>query len=107
DAIILDATLPDMSGIDACLLLHGDPRIGQTVPILILASEQPTPEQRVAALRAGVWDFLPSPPDAEELVLSLETHLQAKQNLDVPLATPAYPATADHTHETLPIWSLA
>src|SRR5882672_6468559 len=63
DVIILDADLPDMSGIDACRLLHSDLRIGHTVPTLILALHKPTPEQRVAALRAGVWDFLSYPPD--------------------------------------------
>ena len=53
DLILLDAELPDMSGIDACRLLHSDVRIGHNVPILILASDKPTPEQRVAALHAG------------------------------------------------------
>src|SRR5882724_490765 len=61
DTIILDADLPDMSGIDACRLLHSDLRIGHAVPTLILAPNQPTPDQRVAALRGGVWDFLVYP----------------------------------------------
>src|SRR5207249_9910254 len=86
DTIILDAELPDMSGIDACRLLHNDLRIGHTVPTLILAPDKPTPEQRVAALRAGVWDFLPYPPDPEELSLTLQTYLQAKRNVEVALA---------------------
>src|SRR3989454_4315904 len=86
DVIILDANLPDMSGIDACRLLHSDLRIGHTVPTLILAPDKPTPDQRVAALRAGVWDFLPYPPDPEELSLTLQTYLQAKPNVDVALA---------------------
>src|SRR5205809_4678362 len=86
DTIIIDAELPDMSGIDACRLLHSDPRIGHTVPTLILAPNKPAPEQRVAALRAGVWDFLLYPPDREELSLSLDTYLQAKRNIDVALA---------------------
>src|SRR2546426_12817911 len=33
DAILLEAELPDMSGIDACRLLHADARVAQTVPI--------------------------------------------------------------------------
>src|SRR6266550_3103442 len=86
DMIIIDAELPDMSGIDACRLLHSDLRIGHTVPTLILTPNKPTPEQRVAALRTGVWDFLLYPPDREELLLSLETYLQAKRNIDVALA---------------------
>src|SRR5438094_8624783 len=97
DTIIIDAELPDMSGIDACRLLHSDPRIGHTVPTLIPAPNTPTPEQRVAARPAGVWDFVLYPPDPEELLLSLETYLQAKRNIDVALAGLMDPATALHT----------
>src|SRR2546426_173560 len=69
------AELPDLSGIAACRLLHSDMRIGHTVPPLTLPPNKPTPEQRGAALRRGVWDFPLSPPDPEELLLSLETYL--------------------------------
>ena len=101
DVIILDADLPDMSGIDACRLLHSDLRIGHMVPTLILALHKPTPEQRVAALRAGVWDFLSYPPDPAELLLSLETYLQAKRNIGVALAGLVDPATGLHTRPAL------
>src|SRR2546425_12501994 len=102
DLIILDAELPDMSGIDACRLLQSDLRIGHTVPTLILAPDKPTPEQRVAALRAGVWDFLPYPPDPEELSLTLQTYLQAKRNVDVALAAGLVdPATGLHSRPAL------
>jgi len=86
DTIILAAELPDTSGIETCRLLHADPRIGRHVPILILTPDKPTPEQRVTALGAGAWDFLRHPGDAEELLLRLQTYLQAKRNLDVALA---------------------
>jgi DNA-binding response OmpR family regulator len=86
DAIVLDAELPDMSGLDACQLLHGDLRIDHFVPILILAAAQPTPEQRVAALKAGAWDFLRYPSDIAELSLQLATYVQAKRNMDIALA---------------------
>src|SRR5206468_872927 len=102
DTIIIDAELPDMSGIDACRLLHSDLRIGHTVPTLILTPDKPTPEQRVAALRAGVWDFLLYPPDREELLLSLETYLQAKRNVEVALAAGLVdPATGLHSRPAL------
>ena len=101
DAIVLDADLPDMSGIDACRLLHDDLRIAHTVPTLILAPNKPTPEQRVAALRAGVWDFLPYPPDPEELLLSLETYLRAQRNTDVALVGLVDPATGLYTRPAL------
>src|SRR2546428_3594243 len=83
DAIILDADLPDMSGIEVCRLLHNDVRIGHNVPIVVFASDKPTPEQRVTALRAGAWDFLRHPRGPEDLSLALQTYVQAKRNIDV------------------------
>jgi DNA-binding response OmpR family regulator len=82
DTIILEAALPDMSGIDVCRLLHADVRIGHNVPILILAPDKPTPEERVTALRAGAWDFLRHPEDPQELALKLQTYVHAKRNID-------------------------
>jgi PleD family two-component response regulator len=84
DAIILDADLPDMSGIDVCRQLHADLRVGLSVPILIVESDKPTPEQRVAGLRAGAWDFLRFPSDPSDVSLTLETCVQAKRNLEDP-----------------------
>jgi DNA-binding response OmpR family regulator len=86
DTILLEADLPDMSGTAVCRLLHGDPRIGHDVPIVILAPDQPTPEQRVTALRAGAWDYLPYPTTPEDLSLKLQTYVQAKRNIDLALA---------------------
>src|SRR4029077_10349473 len=45
-----------------------------------------TPEERVAALRAGAWDVLPHSGDAEELSLKLQTYVQAKRNIDLALS---------------------
>lgn len=86
DVILLEADLPDMSGIEVCRLLHGDPHIDHHVPILVIARDHPTPEQRVTALEAGVWDFLRYPRDPETLSLTLEVYAQAKRNIDVALA---------------------
>jgi len=86
DIIILDSDLPDLTGLEACRLFRGEPHIGRNVPILLLTSGPPTPDQRVTALRAGVWDFLRHPGDADELSLKLETYIQAKRNIDATLA---------------------
>jgi PleD family two-component response regulator len=102
DLIILESTLPDMSGIEACRLLHADLHIGHYVPILVVARDTPTPEQRVTALRAGVWDFLRYPRDPEELTLTLQVYVQAKRNIDVALADDlADPMTAVHGRAVL------
>ena len=86
DVIILEATLPDMSGIEACRSLHADLHIGHYVPILVVTHDKPTPEQRLTALRAGVWDFLRYPRDSDELSLTIQAYVQAKRNIDVALA---------------------
>jgi PleD family two-component response regulator len=82
DVILLEADLPDMAGLEACRRLRADPRLGGGVPILILTVEQPTPEQRVTALHAGVWDFVRVSAGHEELKLKLQAYVQAKRNID-------------------------
>ncbi|HEY6854540.1 MAG TPA: response regulator [Gemmatimonadales bacterium] len=102
DVVILDTDLPDMSGSDACWLFRSDPHVGRNVPILILAAQQPTPEQRVTALRAGAWDFLRYPSEGGELTLKLQTYVQAKRNIDAALADgPIDPATGLHSRTGL------
>jgi CheY-like chemotaxis protein len=86
DIVLLAADLPDMRGIDVCRQLRADPRVGHYIPTLIVTAETPTPEQRVAALGAGVWDYLRYPIDDAELTLKLQTYVRAKRNLDVALA---------------------
>lgn len=102
DAIVLDASLPDMTGVDASSLLNSDPRVRGRVPILILSPGKPTPDQRVAALRAGAWDFLCHPKDPEELVLKLQTYVQAKRNIDAAMSEGVVdPLTGLHTRPGL------
>jgi CheY-like chemotaxis protein len=102
DIIILDTELPDLTGLEACRLFRGEPHIARNVPILLLTSGPPTPEQRVAALRAGVWDFVRHPGDPDELVLKLATYIQAKRNIDTTLAEGLIdPATGLHNRPGL------
>lgn len=105
DAIVLDAHLPDLSGVEASRLLNSDPQLRGRVPLLILAPGTPTPEQRVAALRAGAWGFLCRPKDtddADEIVLKLDTYVQAKRNIDAALAEGVVdPYTGLHTRSGL------
>src|SRR5258706_325215 len=86
DVIMLASDLPDMPGLEACRALHAHPRLAHNVPILILSAEAPTPEQRVAALQAGAWDFVRYPNDLVELSLRVQAYVQAKRNIDVALS---------------------
>jgi PleD family two-component response regulator len=86
DIIILDSEMPDLSWEDACDVLQADLRLSHSVPILVVTRTNPTPEQRVAGVRAGVWDFVVYPPAPGDLALKIDTYAQAKRNVDVALA---------------------
>lgn len=82
DLVLLDFSLPDQSGIEVCRRLRQDPRISAGTPILITSSGPATRERRLAALRAGAWQFLGAPLDPEELLLKLELYVRARRELD-------------------------
>jgi len=82
DVVMVEADLPDMSGLDVSRRMRGDPAVGRNVPIILLVPDKPSPEQRVSALRAGVWEFLQIPGNRDEILLKLRTCLEAKRNID-------------------------
>ena len=82
DLVILDANLPDMDGMAVCNALRGDAALNASTPVLVTTSSHPTRQQRLAALRAGAWEFLGHPIDAEELVLKLDAYVKAKFDAD-------------------------
>ena len=86
DVVLVQDTLPDMTGFEACVRLHFERRLPFNIPCLMLTTDQPTPEQRVAAVRSGVWDFIRIPADLDDVSLRLEAFVQAKRNLDLALA---------------------
>lgn len=102
DAIILSHALPDMSGIEACRLLHADPLVGGNIPVVILTSETPSPAERVAGLSAGVWDFFRAPRDTRELALKLQTYVEARRNTAAALTDSGIdPASGLHARPAL------
>lgn len=86
DTVILEADLPDLPAIEVCRRLRADLRLGHKMPILLFAAETPSGEERVAGLRAGAWDFVRRPADADELSLTVRTYVQAKRNIDLAVA---------------------
>ncbi len=83
DVVMIEADLPDMPGLDVCRAMRRDASVGRDVPIILLVTGKPTPEQRVSALRAGVWEFLSVPGDRSEILLKLRTCMEAKRNADL------------------------
>lgn len=82
DLIILDTDLPDTDGLEVCRQLRADPRISPSTPILITSPGHASRQQRLAALRAGAWDFLGATLDGEELPLKLDAYVRAKFDAD-------------------------
>jgi two-component system KDP operon response regulator KdpE len=80
DIIVLDLTLPGMSGLEACRRLrewyHG--------PILIL-SVRNADDDKIAALDLGADDYLTKPFSTGELLARIRALLRRTQGLDAPL----------------------
>ena len=82
DIVVVARTLPDTDGLTLCRALRDQLVLGDRVPLLVTLDERPTRGERLTALRAGAWDVLVPPIDAEELILQLEAYVRAKFDAD-------------------------
>jgi diguanylate cyclase (GGDEF)-like protein len=82
DAVVLDLSLPDVSGLEVVRILRDEQGISPSTPILLLTSGIPTRSERLEAYRAGAWELLSEPHDIETLVLKLELYVRAKRVAD-------------------------
>ena len=72
DAIVLDVSMPEPSGIEVCSRLRA---AGSDVPVLMLSALDEVSD-RVAGLAAGADDYVVKPFDLSELVLRLRALLR-------------------------------
>ncbi|MFQ5705587.1 MAG: response regulator [Gemmatimonadales bacterium] len=82
DLIFVSANLPNSDGVEFCRTLRENPNFSASIPILITSSERPSRELRLATLRAGAWEFVSFPIDAQELLLRLDAYVRAKFETD-------------------------
>src|SRR5256884_1138637 len=82
DVILADADLPDLPGVELCRVLRSDPRVSSSTPILLMIREAATRTQRLAALRAGAWECIAPPHDADEILLKIGAYVHAKLDAD-------------------------
>lgn len=66
DIIVLDVSLPGVSGLEVCRILKGDSRT-QNIPILMLSAHH-SKEDIVAGLKSGTDDYLAKPFHGTELL---------------------------------------
>jgi len=82
DVVFIDSRLPDMEGAQLCRALRQHRTVSLSAPIILVSSDQVSRQQQVGALRAGAWEFIRLPMDAEQLLLRLESYLRAKFDAD-------------------------
>jgi two-component system response regulator PrrA len=74
DVLVLDVSMPGMSGIDVCVRLRDE---GRDLPVLMLSALDETAD-RIAGLQAGGDDYLVKPFALQELVLRLRALLRRR-----------------------------
>src|SRR5213593_3067036 len=82
DVILVDAELPDMPGVELCRTLRADPRVSSSTPILMTIRDPATRAQRLNGLRAGAWECIAPPHDADEILLKIGAYVHAKLDAD-------------------------
>jgi len=78
-AVLLDVTLPGMTGYDVCRTLRDE--FGEELPIIFVSGERTEPLDLVAGLLMGADDYLVEPLPAEELVARVRRPLQRVTDL--------------------------
>src|SRR2546427_110288 len=82
DLVVLDESLTDMDAFAATRALRDDADVGPGTPLLLISAQRPSSPQHHAALRAGVWEFLRHPFNAEEIAAKLDTYVLLKLDSD-------------------------
>ena len=81
DLILLDVTMPDISGFDVCRMLKADPELCM-IPIVFLSASD-TAEDKVRGLNIGAVDYVTKPFDAFELQARVNAGLRTKYMQDL------------------------
>jgi PleD family two-component response regulator len=81
DVVVVGANLPDMEALELCRQLRSR-CVSDSTPIIVTTTTKPGRTERLAALRAGAWDYLGQPLDSEELVLRFDAFVRAKHDAD-------------------------
>jgi putative two-component system response regulator len=80
DLVIMDVSMPRLSGLDACRRLKADRRT-HLVPI-VLVTGLTAREDRIQGIAAGCDDFLTKPIDMEQLIARVRSLLRVKTLVD-------------------------
>jgi PleD family two-component response regulator len=82
DALLIKSDLPDLPGSELCRALRNYAHVGPTTPIFIAVAAPMRRPQRLEAVRAGAWDLINLPLDADEFLLRLGVYIRSKFEAD-------------------------
>jgi sigma-B regulation protein RsbU (phosphoserine phosphatase) len=77
DLILLDVSLPDVSGIEICRNLQTEPGLGQ-VPVIFISGHEEL-AIKVASFDAGAVDYITKPLSVREVIARVRTHIRLKR----------------------------
>ncbi|MCK9417873.1 MAG: response regulator [Nitrospirae bacterium] len=76
DLVLLDVSMPDISGFEVCKSIKGDERY-QNIPV-VLVTGLTSKEERIKGIEAGAEDFISKPFDQTELLTRIKMLLKMK-----------------------------
>ncbi len=82
DLVIVDYSLSDVLGLDACRAIRAMPSVDDTTPFIIATAARLSRTERHECFRSGIWDIFSSPIDPVELVGKLKTFLSARRQVE-------------------------
>jgi PAS domain S-box-containing protein len=95
DLIVLDIRLPDISGLEVCRRLKGDPATA-TIPVLQTSATYTSSSRKIEGLDSGADAYLAQPIDELELLATVRALLRARRAEDlVTRAAQRWQATFD------------
>ena len=77
DLVLLDVSMPEMSGLDVCRWFKQDERL-RRIPIIFISALQGT-DDKVEAFRAGGIDYISKPFQELEVLVRVKTHLRLRE----------------------------
>jgi two-component system, NtrC family, sensor kinase len=77
DLVLLDISMPEMSGLDVCRQLKQNPRL-RDIPIIFISSLQGV-DDKVEAFRAGGVDYICKPFQEQEVLERIRTQLRLRK----------------------------
>lgn len=82
DLVLVHANLADVPAVELCRALRADPPTPDAMAILYCTDAAIPADERLAALRAGVWECVTPPHAADEILARIAHYVRAKHETD-------------------------